>query len=117
MSAPLPREPGVTYETKVVNLIVQDRADKKKYERMLADGWEVEDVQKRTLLRGATYSFRRPKRNKPEDPLAKWAKNKLKAMDEKMQADNEKFRQERLERKAARAEEKAAKKAAKEERK
>ncbi|MCQ9384426.1 hypothetical protein [Brevibacterium moorei] len=61
MSTPTPREPGIKYDTKVMNLIVQDRKDRKKYEKMLEKGWEVELVQPRRFWRGSTYTFRRRK--------------------------------------------------------
>lgn len=54
-----PRTPGVKYETKSLNLIVQDRRDRKRYERLLNSGWEVEIVTPRRFFRGSTYVFRR----------------------------------------------------------
>ena len=50
--------PGIPVERKVVNLIIQDRRDQKRYEAMLNEGWRLEmDPVKRAGLRGATYTF------------------------------------------------------------
>lgn len=50
--------PGPAVERKVINLIIQDRRDQKKYEAMLMQGWRLEfEPIKRAGLRGATYTF------------------------------------------------------------
>lgn len=50
--------PSIPVERKVVNLIIQDRRDQKRYEAMLSEGWRLEmDPVKRAGLRGATYTF------------------------------------------------------------
>ena len=52
------KNPGTPVERKVVNLIIQDRRDQKRYEAMLNEGWRLEmDPVKRAGLRGATYTF------------------------------------------------------------
>lgn len=49
---------SIPVERKVVNLIIQDRRDQKRYEAMLNEGWRLEmDPIKRAGLRGATYTF------------------------------------------------------------
>ena len=50
--------PSIPVERKVVNLIIQDRRDQKRYEDLLNEGWRLEmDPIKRAGLRGATYTF------------------------------------------------------------
>ena len=52
------KNPGIPVERKVVNLIIQDRRDQKRYEDLLNEGWRLEmDPVKRAGLRGATYTF------------------------------------------------------------
>lgn len=124
MSAPAPREPGVKYETKVLNLIVQDRDGKRKYERMLKDGWEVENVLKRSYFRGGTYTFRRPVDSDNLDKFMAASDKGLAAMDKfsaKLDSWNKKMEEkaarDKAERQLKKEERKAAKRVAKEERK
>lgn len=52
------KNPSIPVERKVMNLIIQDRRDQKRYEAMLNEGWRLEmDPIKRAGLRGATYTF------------------------------------------------------------
>jgi hypothetical protein len=50
------------FEIKTINLIVQDRPDRKKLEKFMADGWVIEQTIPRAMLRGATYILKRPKK-------------------------------------------------------
>lgn len=80
-----PRVPGQKYETKSVHLILGDRRDRKKYERLLANGWEVEASQRGKYTRGERYIFRRSVETAQET-----AQQKL----EKVQAENTKAKEQ-----------------------
>lgn len=45
------------FEFKTVKIIIEDRRDRKTYEKMIADGWEVDHILNHTVFRGATYKL------------------------------------------------------------
>ena len=60
---------GLKREVKVLALVLQDRAGRRKYEAMLAKGWSVDSTVPRTLSRAVTVTFSRLKLTRRERKL------------------------------------------------
>jgi len=51
----------VSYETKSMRIIPQDRNGRKMLEKMMNEGWELVTKDDSLILRGGIYTFRRPR--------------------------------------------------------